>query len=386
MNEQAKTRVTRIEAVKNNQKEIKELSSEELFSIDGRYDVVEELGEGGMGDVFLAEDLKKGNNSFVAIKVLHTELQSNHSIKRRFEKEQEALSKLSGDPFIVFPYDVTELNDGRVGMVMEYVGNKGAKDEHVVGLDKRLYTENKERKQFSKNETTNITTQLALALHSIHKHKMIHRDLKPGNIILREFSRLKETHVKLLDFGLAKVINDLQKEEELVKAAPYTPTTEEIAAKIGLVKTIEEPITGHGMTVGTPEYMSPEQFSGQKLDQSSDLYALGTIMYEMLAGKHPFAKPDQSFNKLADEIINSKPEELSAILNQEPSRLTNIIMTLLEKKPSDRASFEEGNREISLATALDVAIAIKQAVINDEPSLAEKFPYDLFKREMEPEK
>ena len=210
--------------------------------VDGRYRIIELIGEGGMGKVYLAEHVEIGKR--VALKVLHPSYSRMPDLVERFRREARAASKI-GHPNIVDVTDFGATADGSVYFVMEYL--EGVELGSVIEREGALDVARALR----------ITGQICRALSAAHREGIIHRDLKPENIFL--ITRDGEADVvKVLDFGIAK-------------------TTEAEAAR-------ERRLTSPGMAMGTPEYMAPEQAAGRPADARTDIYSLGAIMYEMVTG------------------------------------------------------------------------------------------------------
>jgi serine/threonine protein kinase len=258
------------------------------------YQILEKLGEGGMGVVYKARDTHL--DRFVAIKVLPPEKVADPERKRRFVQEAKAASALN-HPNIITIHDITQ-QSGIDFIVMEFVPGKTL-DELIPrkggALGARL------------NKALKVAVQIADALAAAHAAGIIHRDLKPGNVMLTEDGR-----VKVLDFGLAK----------LTEIAPFgedEPT-----------RTLK-PATEEGAILGTVAYMSPEQAQGKKVDARSDIFAFGSLLYEMVTGRRAF-QSDTKISTLA-AIINQEPAPLAA---ETPRDLEKIITRCLRKDPARR--------------------------------------------------
>lgn len=254
--------------------------------IIGQYVIRSKLGEGGMGEVYLAEQQAIGRK--VAIKVLHANLLrglGNSEGAERFRNEAKAAARLES-PHIVQIYNWGELDDGTLFMAMEYLS--GA----TLGALLR------ERKQLDAELAVHIATQICSALTEAHAAGIVHRDLKPSNIMLIE--RAGDKHfAKVLDFGVAKLEG--------------------------------ADITRSGALFGTPQYMSPEQLQAGQIDGRSDLYALGVILFELLAGKPPFVSSTAiGFITLH---LNEPPPALPKTV---PRALASAIARLLAKDPDER--------------------------------------------------
>jgi len=213
----------------------------------GPYEISAPLGAGGMGEVYRARDARLERT--VAIKILPAHLSSDPVRKQRFEREAKTISSLN-HPHICVLYDVGS-QDGVDYLVMECVEGET--------LAKRL-----EKGPLPLEQVLKYGTQIADALDKAHRSGVVHRDLKPGNIMLTA------TGAKLLDFGLAKPT------VPLATAATLTAATQ------------NSPVTEQGTIVGTFQYMSPEQVEGKEVDTRSDIFSLGAVLYEILTGRHAF--------------------------------------------------------------------------------------------------
>src|SRR5712671_561285 len=213
----------------------------------GPYEIVAPLGAGGMGEVFRARDTRLDRT--VAIKILPPQLSNDLVRKQRFEREAKTISSLN-HPHICVLYDVGH-QDGTDYLVMECLEGET--------LAKRL-----EKGPIPLEQVLKFGEQIADALDKAHRSGVVHRDLKPGNIMLTP------TGAKLLDFGLAKPVAPLASMATITAAPPSSPATEQ------------------GTIVGTFQYMSPEQVEGKELDGRSDIFSLGAVLYEMLTGQRAF--------------------------------------------------------------------------------------------------
>mgnify|MGYP001049643473 CR=1 FL=1 len=216
------------------------------------YEILEKLGEGGMGVVYKARDTHL--DRFVAIKVLPPEKVADPERKRRFVQEAKAASALN-HPNIITIHDIAS-DAGRDFIVMEYVAGKTL--DQLVG-----------RKGLKLNETLKYAVQIADALATAHAAGIVHRDLKPGNVMVTGPASGHPGLVKVLDFGLAKLTE--------VEVSLEAPTME------------RKPQTEAAAIVGTGAYMSPEQAEGKPVDARVDIFSFGTVLYEMLGGRRAFA-------------------------------------------------------------------------------------------------
>jgi tRNA A-37 threonylcarbamoyl transferase component Bud32/dienelactone hydrolase len=249
-----------------------------------RYRIERELGAGGMATVYLAEDLKHKRK--VAVKVLRPELAATLG-PERFLREIEIAAGLT-HPHILPLYDSGEAN-GFLYYVMPYVEGESLRD--------RLNRE----KQLPVEDAMKIASEVADALNSAHKHDVIHRDIKPENILL------EEGHAVVADFGIARA----------VRAAGG------------------EKLTTAGVVLGTPVYMAPEQVvADPKVDHRADIYALGVLAYEMLAGRPPIT--GDSMQALMTAHMTQEPTPLTEVVDSIPEPLAAAVMRCLEKDPDDR--------------------------------------------------
>ena len=232
----------------------------------GSYEVVSPLGSGGMGDVYRARDTNLRRD--VAIKVLPDEFAKDPERLARFEREARILASLN-HPNIAAVYGL-EKSEDLVYLVMELVPGETLGEKLKAGpLDARL--------------SLNLFHQIAQGLEAAHDKGIIHRDLKPENIKITP-----EKRVKVLDFGLAKA---------------FAPETAKRDAK-SATATFQG--TSHGMIMGTPAYMSPEQARGHELDKRTDIWSFGVCFYEALAGRHPFLR--ETASDVIAAILGSKPD------------------------------------------------------------------------------
>jgi tetratricopeptide (TPR) repeat protein len=258
-----------------------------------RYRLIERIGLGGMGEIFLAHDPYLDRR--VALKVLAPGLTGDVVARERLRREAMAAAALD-HPFICKVFEVGE-DDGTLFIVMEYVRGET--------LDARLRAG-----RMSLAEALRIAGEMAEALEEAHAAGLIHRDLKPSNIMLTSHGR-----VKIMDFGLAKRAAAGVREETV---------------------TIQEPLTGEGYAAGTPAYMSPEQLKGAPLDGRSDLFAFGIILCELLIGRHPFQRG--SMAETTSAILRDPPDlTVTEGLGLSPGLLV-LVRRLLAKSPDERYS------------------------------------------------
>jgi serine/threonine protein kinase len=261
------------------------------------YKIIEKLGSGGMGDVYKAEDTKL--QRIVALKFLPSELTRDEEAQKRFVREARASSALD-HPNIGAIYEIDE-SDGQYFIAMAYYEGETLKDK-IESSKEGLDVE----------EAINITIQIARGLTRAHSKDIIHRDIKPANILMT-----KEGEVKLIDFGLAK----LKGHTMLTKA---------------------------GTTLGTVAYMSPEQTTGGVVDQRSDIWSLGVMLYEMLTGEQPFKGEYEQ--AIVYSIMNEQPEFITKIRSEVPVQIEQILEKALVKNPEKRfQSMEEMLGELTIA-------------------------------------
>jgi len=263
----------------------------------GHYQITEKLGEGGMGIVYKARDTHL--DRFVAIKVLPAEKVADAERKRRFVQEAKAASALN-HPNIVHVYDIDQ-SEGTDFIAMEYVEGKTL-DQRIGHRGLRL------------NDALKCAVQIADALAKAHSAGIVHRDLKPTNIMVNE-----DGVVKVLDFGLAKLTELVQGDE---------------TASTATVDGEGRPITEEGVIVGTVSYMSPEQAEGKKVDARSDIFSLGSVLYEMVTGQKAF----QGTSKMStlSAILHQEPKPVSGITPAIPADLEKLINRCLRKDPQRR--------------------------------------------------
>src|ERR1700676_735018 len=271
----------------------------------GPYEVESPLGAGGMGEVYRATDTRLDRT--VAIKVLASHLPSSPELKQPMEREARAISSLN-HPHICHLYDIGS-QDGIDYLVMEFLEGET--------LAQRL-----RKGAMPLNEVFKVGIAVAEALAVAHRNGIVHRDLKPGNIMLTQ------SGAKLMDFGLAKPIG-----------VPAMATSSGAVPSFTAAATLSgpsplSPLTIAGSIVGTIQYMSPEQIEGKEADARSDIFAFGAVLYEMVAGKRPFAGKSQI--SLASSILENDPEPVSAIKPLTPSAFEHVVTTCLQKDPEER--------------------------------------------------
>jgi len=259
----------------------------------GPYEILAPLGAGGMGEVYRARDTRLDRN--VAIKILPREMSSDPVRKQRFEREAKTISSLN-HPHICVLHDVGS-QDGLSYLVMECLEGET--------LAKRL-----EKGPLPLEQVLKFGAQIADALDKAHRAGIVHRDMKPGNIMLTT------TGAKLLDFGLAKPA------VALTSAATLTVTTP------------SSPVTERGTILGTFQYMSPEQVEGKELDGRSDIFSLGAVLYEMVTAQRAFEGKSQL--SVASAILEKEPAAITTVRPLTPPSLEHVIKKALAKLPEER--------------------------------------------------
>ena len=268
----------------------------ETESMEGRtishYSILRKLGAGGMGEVYLAQDSTLSRN--VAIKFLSQNSVAGEQARKRLVREAKAAAALD-HPHICAVYEVGE-ESGYSFIVMQYVEGET--------LASRM-----QRQPLEFREALDIAVQIADALAAAHSHRIIHRDVKPQNVMLTVSGQ-----VKVLDFGLARVVRD--------------------GSLIDSIGETESLLTMPGSVIGTVPYMSPEQVRGEALDGRSDIFSFGAVLYEMLSGRNPFAA--QSVGATMSSILTKEPAPLARYAADVPDELQRIVRKALSKDKEGR--------------------------------------------------
>jgi Tol biopolymer transport system component len=260
----------------------------------GPYEIVAPLGAGGMGEVYRARDTRLERT--VAIKVLSSHLSASPEVRQRFEREAKTISQLS-HPHICALHDVGREGDVEY-LVMEYLEGETLADRLLKG-------------PLPLEQTLRYGIQIADALDKAHRQGVVHRDLKPGNVMLTK------TGVKLLDFGLAKVLSPARSTLDLTS-----------------FPTQAAPVTREGTLLGTVQYMAPEQLEGKDADARTDIFAFGCVLYEMATGKKAFSGSTQA--SLISSILRDEPQPISQVQPMSPPALDHVVKKSLAKDPEDR--------------------------------------------------
>ncbi len=265
-------------------------------TMGGKYKVVRLLGEGGMGAVYEGEQQLGTTKRKVAIKTLHPHLSRDEKIKARFEREVGTIAELE-HPNTIQVYDFGANEDGILYIVMEFLQGKSLAD---------LLEKNG---PMAPERVAKIMDQICGSLAEAHARGIVHRDLKPDNVVLVDRAGQKD-FVKVLDFGIAKRSKEEDKNEQK--------------------------LTQQGMVLGTPPYMSPEQFTGKPIDARSDIYSLAVMGYEMLTGRLPF-QANTAWEWATQHMTqNPIPIETMAEGMRAPEAMRNAIRRALAKNPDDR--------------------------------------------------
>lgn len=261
------------------------------------YEMISQIGAGGMGEVFLARDTRLDRK--VAIKFLTAEFASQSDRLARFVQEAKAASALN-HPNIITVYEIGQ-TEGTHFIAVEYIDGKTLRDRTAAG-------------KMSFDEVLSICIQSAEALTAAHQAGIVHRDIKPENIMVR-----KDGYVKILDFGLAKFSEAVD---------PGNGSNVHDDETVRLVK------TNPGVVMGTASYMSPEQARGKEIDARSDVFSFGTVMYEILAGRQPFT--GETTMDVIAAVMNADPIRLEKLAPHVPPEFHRIVHRTLQKKPDDR--------------------------------------------------
>jgi serine/threonine protein kinase/tetratricopeptide (TPR) repeat protein len=261
----------------------------------GRFEIRSKIGEGGMGEVYLAQDTKL--NRKVALKVLPGDIASDKERLLRFEREAHAVSALN-HPNIITIHEIGE-SDGGHFIATEFIDGTTLGDrlaDHPLAL----------------SEILAVATQIARAIQAAHEAGIVHRDIKPGNVMLR-----RDGYVKVLDFGIAKLTEHT--------SGSIDSEADTIARMVN---------TEPGKIMGTTHYMAPEQVRNQTIDARTDIWSLGVLLYEMIAGRKPFL--GETFGDLIAAILTKEPPAVSELAPECPAELERIVVKALQKDRKQR--------------------------------------------------
>ena len=260
----------------------------------GHYEILHKIGAGGMGEVYLARDGRLDRK--VAVKVLSEQFNTRSSNLERFTREAKAASALN-HPNILVIHEIGEA-EGVNYIVSEHVDGKTLRELDAQFREKT-------------SQVLDIVIQIASALAAAHNGGIVHRDIKPENVMVRP-----DGYVKVLDFGLAKLIGDSR-------------------SVFGLDDpTREQNQTAQGVILGTVNYMSPEQAKGETVDERTDIFSLGVLLYEMIAGRTPFQ--GNSVSETFANLLNRDPEPLSRYAANVQDELQRIVSKALRKQKDER--------------------------------------------------
>ncbi len=305
----------------------------------GAYEIASFIGGGGMGEVYLAHDKRLGRK--VALKLLPTSFKKDESRLQRFEQEARSASALN-HPNIIVIYEIFEA-DATLMLVTEFVDGVTLRQRLTAG-------------PLNLNEVLTISIQVADALAAAHKAGIVHRDIKPENIMIRP-----DGYVKVLDFGLAK----LSEPDSTFRSAEAFAEISSRAIR-----------TGSGVVIGTVGYMSPEQARGQTVDARSDIFNLGAVIYELVAGQKPFTGDTPSDTFAA--ILKTEPASLSRIAPGTPAELVRIVTKALQK---DREQRYQGVKDLlldlkSLKEELDFRAKLGRSETNESKTAVSTASHD----------
>lgn len=259
----------------------------------GPYKIIRKLGEGGMSNVFLTEDIRTGR--VVALKLLAPRVVADETYRLRLLREAHAVASLT-HPNITALYEADQFQD-QPYIAMEYVEGDSVADRLCMG-------------PFSVLQAVWVTAETANALAAAHAAGIIHRDVKPSNIIIKP-----DGHVKVMDFGLAKFTE--------IEGEVDDDTTGQLRN-----------LTARGTILGTVHYMCPEQAHGEVVDHRADIFSLGVLLYEMLSGRAPF-RGSHTFAVLKS-IIEASPDPMTNFRSDVPPEIEAIIQKAMAKDPNDR--------------------------------------------------
>lgn len=287
----------------------------------GHYEIIRQVGIGGMGEVYLAKDQKLDRR--VAIKILNEKFSRDDSNLKRFVREAKAASALN-HPNILVIHEIGE-SEAAHYIVSEFI-------------EGRTLREVLSQSQMSLAEVLDVAIQIAGALSAAHGAHLVHRDIKPENLMVRP-----DGYVKVLDFGLAKLVEQENK------------------SIIGLEDATTKNQTAKGVILGTVNYMSPEQAKGERVDERTDVFSLGVVVYEMIAGRTPFA--GDSISETFANLINAEPQPLSRLAANVPDELKRIVSKMLRKNKDER--YQTMKDVLTDLKGLEVEARLKRSLPSD---------------------
>ena len=300
----------------------------------GAYEITSLSGAGGQGEVYKATDTRLGRT--VALKVLPSHLAGNPLLKERFEREARTADSLN-HPHICTLYDIGKQDTDRGSvdfMVMEFIDGETLRERLATG-------------PLPLQEALGLGMQAADALDKAHRAGVVHRDVKPGNMMLSELG------IKILDFGLAK---------------PLPGASPTAGVDLSALSTKQKPLTEDGTIVGTFQYMAPEQLEGKEADARTDIFAFGAVLYEMLTGKRAFEGKSQA--SLIGAIMNSEPAPLSELQPMTPPALERTVKRCLEKAADDRwQTARDLHEELKWIAEGGSEVCVSDPVVATPPSL-----------------
>jgi serine/threonine protein kinase/formylglycine-generating enzyme required for sulfatase activity len=286
--------------------------------LGGRYKLEQCIGSGGMGEIYRARRMHIGDT--VAVKVLRADVVEDEKSRQRFYREARAAAMLH-HPNAVVIHDFGEDADGTAYIVMELLVGRSLRQVLI------------QEGTITAVRAYGIIRQASAALDAGHRNGIVHRDIKPDNIILLDSNDAAD-HVKILDFGIAKVLDN----------------------KTLDTHSLEQRLTNVGSVIGTPHYMAPEQCQGEEADSRSDIYSLGVVLYELLTGVAPFLAKTPT--GVAIKHVTEKPRPLREINPSVPEAVDRVVLHALEKDPNARPQ-----------TALELAREFENALVNDQDTV-----------------
>jgi len=292
--------------------------------IDERYRIEALLGEGGMGAVYLAEQIKLSKK--VAIKIVRPEFAGKGDIAERFAREAMAVGRLD-HPHVAGAVDYGTMPDGEAYLVMQLVRGESLRELAPIRAGDWVFA-------------CEVGAQIADALSAAHTAQIIHRDLKPENVILETRDLASGIHLRVLDFGIASVASQVAEPE----------ATGPVEARVSMPGKESRKLTKMGVILGTPGYMAPEQALGQAVDERADLYSLGVILWELVAGRLLF--PGIDVSAIVTSQLTETAPRLRSIQAGVPPELDDLVARLLNPKRDVRPAAASEVRDVLRALIL----------------------------------